>query len=209
MADGRIFTFAGDEAGDVGFEFGRGASRFFVVAVIATQDPDTLRNCLADLRDEAHLPPNFDFHFNSLASPKLRAMVFSALSRADFEAWAIVADKTSLSDAFKLMTGLDVYLYFVSELIRLIPPQKREGGFMILDEFGDPEGTKAELKRVMKARAIDHGFRRIAVRRSQSESLIQVADLVAGSILRRDAHKQSAAFAEISGKVREVIEYRG
>jgi len=80
---------------------------------------------------------------------------------------------------------------------------------MILDEFGHPEGTKAELKRVMKARSIEHGFNRIAIRRSQSESLIQVADLVAGAILRRDAHKQSASFGQISGKIRELVEYRG
>lgn len=203
------FTFAGDEAGDVGFAFGKGASRYFVVAVIATRNPDGLRRRLADLRDRAHLPANFDFHFNSLASAKLRTMIFSMLGRADFEAWAVAADKTSLSDTFKLMSGLDVYLFFVSELIRLIPAKKREGGIMLLDEFGDPKATRAELKRVMKARSIEHGFRRIAMRRSQSESLIQVADLVAGAILRRDAHKQSAAFGEISGKIRQLVEYRG
>jgi hypothetical protein len=60
----------------------------------------------------------------------------------------------------------------------------------------------------MKTRNIQHGFRRISIRRSQSESLIQVADLVAGAILRRDAHKESEAFDMIAKKVKKIVEYR-
>ena len=200
------FTFAGDEAGDVSFKFEKGASRYFVVTVIATKSPDDLRDLLADIRQKAHLPKGFDFHFNSLASAKLRNLLFSSLADASFEAWAIVVDKSNLPDTFKLMSGLDVYLYFVSELIRQIPTEKRSGGTLILDEFGYPQQTKDELKRIMKAREISHNFRRISIRRSQSESLIQVADLVAGAILRRDSRKQSDAYDVIERKIRKVIE---
>lgn len=201
------FTFAGDEAGDVSFSFDKGASRFFVVAVVATQTPDNLRAQLAGLRQSAHLPPEFDFHFNRLASARLRRQVFSALQNADFEAWAIIVDKTTLPELFKVMSGLDAYLYFVSELIRAIPGEQRAGGTLILDEFGSPKQTRDELRRVLKAREITHGFRRILVRRSHSESLIQVADLVAGAVLRRDARKDSEAFDYIQAKMRQVVEY--
>ena len=69
------FTFAGDEAGDVSFSFDKGASRFFVAAVVATQTPENLRTQLARLRQQAHLSPEFDFHFNRLASAHLRRKV--------------------------------------------------------------------------------------------------------------------------------------
>lgn len=200
------FTFAGDEAGDVSFAFEKGASRYFVVAVIATQTPDDLRDLLANVRLQSHLPQGFDFHYNSLASAKLRNLLFSSLSSANFEAWAIIIDKINLPDTFKLMSGLDVYLYFVSELIRQIPEEKRSGGTLILDEFGYPEQTRDELKRIMKARDIKHSFRRISVRRSQSESLIQVADLIAGAILRRDSRNQSEAYDAVEKKVRKLME---
>lgn len=204
------FTFAGDESGDGSFNFAKGASRYFVVAVIGTQNPDALRNLLDEVRQKTHLPKNFDFHFNSLASTKLRHLLFESLRQADFEAWGIIVDKTTLPDAFKvLVSGLDFYLYFVSELIRQIPPAKREGGTLILDEYGYPDQTRDELKRIMKAREIKHGFRRISVRRSQSEPLIQVADLVAGAILRRDAHKQSETYDMIAGKIKKLVEYTG
>lgn len=204
------FTFAGDESGDGSFNFERGASRYFVVAVIGTQNPDALRDLLVDVRQKAYLPKNFDFHFNSLASAKLRNLLFEALCQADFEAWAIVVDKTTLPDALKiLVSGLDFYPYFVSELIRQIPAAKREGGTLILGEYGYPEQTRDELKRIMKAREIKHGFRRISVHRSQSEPLIQVADLMAGAILRRDAHKQSEAYNMIADKIKKLVEYAG
>ena len=45
-------TFAGDESGDVSFNFGKGASRYFVMAVIATTKPEDLRQSLAEVRDE-------------------------------------------------------------------------------------------------------------------------------------------------------------
>ncbi len=202
------FTFAGDEAGDASFKFEKGASRYFVVAVIATQKPDALRDLLTDIREQAHLPRNFEFHFNALASAKLRNLLFDSLSHADFEAWAMIVDKTRIPEPVMLFaSGLDFYLYCVSELIRQIPPEKRAEGTLILDEFGYPEQTRDELKRIMRMRKIKHGFRRISMRRSYSESLIQVADLVAGAILRRDTRQQSEAFDKIAKKVVKVVEY--
>ena len=202
-------TFAGDESGDVSFSFGKGASRYFVAAVVATPDPDALRSILADLRRRENFPETFEFHFNSLASAKLRKRVFSTLEGADFEAWALLVDKTTLSDVFKAMNGLDFYLYFVSELIRQIPAGKKTRGTLILDEFGSPNLVRQELRRVMKARGISHGFQRIFIRRSRSELLIQAADLVAGAVLRRDAKKDSEALDYIQDKMQAIFEYKG
>ncbi len=201
------FTFAGDEAGDTSFTFKKGASRYFVLAVIATPTPDDLRHRLAAARKQAYLPEGFDFHFNALASANLRNLLFSTLSSADFEAWVIIVDKATLVDVFQVMSGLEFYLYFVAELISQIPIEKRKGNLLILDEFGSPEKTRLELHRVMKTRHIQHGFRRISIRRSQSETLIQAADLVAGATLRRYAHQQSDAFDQIASKVKTLIEH--
>jgi len=131
------------------------------------------------------------------------------LKEADFETWALIVDKTTLSDVFKAMNGLDFYLYFVSELIRQIPMEKKTGGTLILDEFGSPDLVRPELRRVMKARGISHGFQRIFIRRSRSEPLIQAADLVAGAVLRRDAKKESEAFDTIEHKIQAIFEFKG
>jgi hypothetical protein len=204
-----IFTFAGDESGDVSFNFAKGASRYFVATVIATQSPDSLRGVLEKLRQDSKLPARYEFGYHKLSSEQLRKRVFFALSNADFEVWAILVDKAILPEAFKVVSGLDFYLYFVSELICQIPDQKRAGGTLILDEFGYPNQTKAELKRIMKARNINHRFGRISIRRSQSEPLIQIADLIAGAIWQRDTHNDSGAFDMIEKKIRKLMQYGG
>jgi hypothetical protein len=201
-------TFAGDESGDVSFSFEKGASRYFVVAVIATPEPDSLRQLLADLRQASGLPAQYEFSFHSLTSAPLRQRVFEALAGADFESWAVVVDKTTLPDPFKVMHGSDFYLYFVTELIRLIPPEKRQGATLILDEFGSPSRLKAELGRFLAARDIPRHFKKIIVRRSRSEPLIQVADLMAGAILRRDAKVDAGAHDYVAGKLNQVLEFR-
>ncbi len=201
-------TFAGDESGDISFAFEKGASRYFVVAVIATDTPDTLRQLLKDLRQQSGLPANYEFSFNSLSSAPLRRRVFASLAQADFESWAVIVDKTVVSDSFKIMQRLDFYLYFVTELIQLIPSQKREGATLILDEYGGASRVLLELKRFMNIRKIPRHFRRIVAKRSRSEPLIQVADLVAGAILRRDSKGDVDAFDTIESKIKKMLEFR-
>ena len=43
---------------------------------------------------------------------------------------------------------------------------------------------------------------------SKSEPLIQIADLVAGAVFRRDARDESDAYEKIQGKFMELIEYQ-
>jgi hypothetical protein len=107
------------------------------------------------------------------------------------------------------MRGLDFYVYFVTELIQLIPPEKREGATLILDEFGSAVQLRSELRRFMAARNIPRHFRRVLAKRSRSEPLIQIADLVAGAILRRDAKRDAETYEYVEPKLKRVLEFRG
>src|SRR5512146_2470067 len=89
------FTFAGDEAGDVSLNFGKGASRYYVPTFIGTQAPDSLRQTLADLRQRLGLHATHEFKFHKMTSPEIRRLAFSVLSHAAFEAWAIFVGKTT------------------------------------------------------------------------------------------------------------------
>ncbi len=208
MTQKLTLTFAGDEAGDISLSFDKGASRFFVVAVIATPDPDALRGLLAKLKTEAGLPTQFEFGFNHLSN-LLRERTLTALSHANFSSWAIVIDKPNLSDTFKLMRRYQFYLFFVTELLKQIPSEEREGATLILDEYGSAQTLYTELNRYLKARDIPRHFKRIQIRRSKSEPLIQVADIVAGAILRRDSVGDAEAFEKLERKFVKVFEFKG
>lgn len=202
------FTFAGDEAGDVSLNFKKGASRYFVPAFIATQSPDLLRETLTDLRKTLNLRETHEFKFHKMASANIRNAVFSTLAHADFEAWALVVDKTSLPKIFETVGSLEIYMHFVTELLGMIPAELQQDATLILDEFGSTPDLRTELRRTMLKRHMPRLFKRVLVRSSDRESLIQVADLVAGSIMRRDTQNDSNAFDMISGKIKRLEVYR-
>lgn len=201
------FTFAGDEAGDVSLNFEKGASRYFVMAVIATTEPEKLRDILADVRQKSNLPAEYEFSFHAMSSAPLRQRTFQALQTANFEAWALVVDKTHLPKFFQVMKRLDFYLLCITELLQSIPAEQREKSTLILDEFGGEPNLPLEFRRFMKQRNIPRHFIRVLTKRSKSEPLIQVADLVAGAVLRRDAQRDSEAFDMIEKKFHAVSEF--
>lgn len=200
-------TFAGDESGDVSFNFGKGASRYFVMAVIATTQPENIRQVLADVKKEFNLSPSYEFSFNDISSASLRLRIFQALQTAEFEAWALVVDKTTLSMPFSVMRRLDFYLFCITELLQTIPSEKREKATLILDEFGGEPDLPLEFRRYMKRRNIPRHFSRVLTKRSKSEPLIQVADLIAGAVFRRDAQQDADAFDMIEKKFINILEY--
>jgi hypothetical protein len=201
------FTFAGDEAGDASLNFGKGASRYLVITLVATKDADRLRSTLVELRKQEGLADNFEFRFNNLASSKILNKAISALRGADFMAWALAVDKTSLPKIAQYTVDIGLYFYFLVDLVNRIPVQYRNKGTLILDEVGSAQTALVKLKRMFKTLGIRHEFSRIFIRRSRSEDLIQVADLVAGAILRRDARKDSELFDLISDKMQDIYTY--
>ncbi len=200
-------TFAGDEAGDVSLNFKKGASRYFVPAFISTPTPDVLRDTLADLRKTLGLRETHEFKFHKMASADVRNQVFETLARADFDAWALVVDKTSLPKIFQTTEGLEIYTHFITELLSMIPAELQQGATLILDEFGSTPDLRTELRRTMVKRQMPRLFKRVLVRSSDKESLIQVADLVAGAIMRRDTQNDSEAFDMILKKIKRLEMY--
>ncbi|HEY4580481.1 MAG TPA: DUF3800 domain-containing protein [Candidatus Acidoferrales bacterium] len=76
-----------------------------------------------------------------------------------------------------------------------------------MDEFGAAAKLPVELRRFMSARGIPRRFERVLAKCSKSEPLIQIADLVAGALLRRDAHGEPEGYEAIEGKLRRVLEF--
>jgi hypothetical protein len=202
------FTFAGDEAGDVSLNFGKGASRYFVPALIGTQQPDQLRERLADLRQTLGLSETHEFKFHKMTSAEIRNEVFSALAHSEFAAWALIVDKTRLPKIFETTDSLEIYTHFITELLEIIPSELQKDATLILDEFASTPDLRTELRRTMIKRHMPRLFKRVIIRSSHQESLIQVADLVAGAIMRRDTQNDADAFDMISRKIKRLELYR-
>jgi hypothetical protein len=208
MPNNLTFTFAGDEAGDVSLNFEKGASRYFVPVFISTQSPDALRARLAALREELGVSERHEFKFHRMTDANLRQQVFSALAHADFKAWGLIVDKTRLPKIFDNTNGITRYMHFITELLSVIPVEFQKDATLILDEFGSTPDLRTELRRAMIERHMPRLFKHVIVRPSNRESLIQIADLIAGAVMRRDAQNDSEAFDMIAKKFRKLEGYR-
>lgn len=199
------WTFASGEAGDTSFRFDRGATRHFVVAIIGTQQPEALRQALAELRQRRNLPANYEFSFHWTTARQLRTVLFETVAGLDFRVWAVVAEKAKLHDSFRIMPGRSLYVYFITEVIQLIPVAWREGTTLLLDQFDEAGKAITALKQGLKARGIPKGFKRIRSKRSRGEDLIQIADLMAGAILRKYAKGDARAYQVVEPKIASLL----
>lgn len=200
-------VFAGDEAGDVSFAFDKGASTHFVIALISTAQPDVLRQALFDLRVRRGLPTSYEFKFHKLSGAELRRETFTTLETADFDIWALVVDKTCLPTYWQGLDAHDFYALTAAELLLRIPLVHRESATLLLDEFDPRDKALLALKRALKRRTTHRGLRKMINVRSRSESLVQIADLVAGSILRSVAYDDDASLAAIKAHVKLLYQF--
>lgn len=92
-------------------------------------------------------------------------------------------------------------------LIQHIPQQERQGAALILDEFDRSGKVINGLRRALRVRAIPGRFKRIVTRRSKSEPLVQVADLVAGATLRKFSKGQDEMLRMIKDKYRLLEQF--
>ena len=184
-----------------------GASTHFVIALIGTQQPDEMRTVLAALRSRLQLASNFEFKLHRLGQRRIRDQLWETLTPLDFRVWAIVVDKTRLADMFRVMPAPAFYSYFLSEAIRLVPEDLRWGAPLWLDEFDRSGKTVALLKRAFAARGLRYHFRNIRAVRSQSDEMVQVADIAAGAILRHHSQRTSEGYQRLIGKIAAIERY--
>lgn len=199
---------AGDEAGDVGLALQKHASSHFVFGLIGTDDPDGLRATMADLRRTSGLPASFEFAFNDLTAHRLRREVLRVVAAQPFNAWALVLDKARFPTSWPRSSGLDVYVRSLTELVLRIGEEECQGACLLLDEFGSANHVRAAVRRSVRDTPMRHRLRKVLFRPSSDDSLIQVADLVAGSVLRCYGHGDCDAFGILASRIVAVHRVR-
>lgn len=176
--------FAGDESGDIGILPRSGTSDFWVSALVRFPDADVSREQFNAFKNFYHIA-NRELSFHEIQSQRLRDKVFEHLATQRFQAWVLVVNKRVLSDPYRAFPPLLLYAYLLSQAISLIPIQERAKSGLILDEYDRSGKLIAQVTRMLKTREIERGFRKIALKRSSSEPLIQIADLIAGVTYHR------------------------
>lgn len=179
-----------DDSGDPGFKLERGSSSFFVIAMIIFDDEleaEKTAVAIKDLRRKLKFPDDVEFKFFK-SHPKVRREFLKTVADFHFRVRALVVDKKTLRSPLLRGDKESFYAYFIKTALRFSDGSIHEAKIRI-----DGSGERAfrrqflsylrrELNSVnnplmAQCRLVD----------SRENVLIQLADMVAGSIHR--AHR--------------------
>jgi hypothetical protein len=176
----------GDETGEAGLRFGRGSSVFFVAGLVLTNQPDQLREYVADFQQELRLKASGEISFHR-SPDRNRSAFLAGLLAYDIAIRALVIDKISLSSELKKLSRTDFYIWAFGDLLSHTLAEL-EAATIVLDEFGKQATIVRALKHALRQTFSDvtlrQHVRQIRTRRSHSEPLLQIADMVTGAIYR-------------------------
>ena len=172
-----------DESGDAGFKLQTGSSDSFVMAlVIFDDDLDAEKTSLAikELRRKLKLRDKFEFKFNK-TNRKFRHAFFNAVRSFKFRVRAIIVKKELIHSQRLRSNREDFYNYVIMQVL------KQSGGSI--------KNAKRNQLRVYLSRSLDNKHRKIfkdlKFVDSRQNTLIQLADMVAGSIFSDFSKKDS------------------
>jgi len=176
-----------DESGDIGIHLSReGTSRHFTIAAIIVQSDQDLERCRAGLlafRSRRGLK-RAEFGFNQ-CDRRLRSEYLAAASALPWSFLSLSIDKAEL-DAPRTAAGFDLYLFAVTLLLGSARPHPRQAT-VIFDSCGGVEFRRAITSCCKAASRQPDGtieIKRVLAQRSHSDQLLQLADMVVGSVAR-------------------------
>ena len=175
-----------DDAGDAGFKLEKGSSKHFVIACVIFDDNlDAEETALKikRLRRSLKWRDDHEFKFNK-ASKLVRLTFLSEIKSCNFRVRAIVADKEVIRSPELRTNNTKFYNYMIKEVLSKSDGSIKNGSIR-LDGHEDRAYKKAATT-YFRQQANPRGsvINDMKFVNSKNDNLIQLADMVAGSILR-------------------------
>lgn len=171
-----------DESGDTGFKLTRGSSSHFVMAMVifdSEADAECASAAIQDLRAQLRVETEFKF---SKSHAHVKDAFFRCVCAHRFRVRALVVDKSVIySGALRTRKEL-FYNYFVKLLLEHNNSRLADARVKI-DGSGDRH-FKNELNVYLRRQLHQGQVRSVKFAESHRDNLIQLADMVAGAILR-------------------------
>lgn len=179
-----------DESGDPGLRKGR--SDYFIIAaviVVGQKNCDAIANAIEEHKRNLGWNENEELKFHKTHKNIIKQTI-KMLHKYDYSAYAIALDKAKINRQTHSFEKDSIFLYVIKELLIKIEPKKSN---IIIDGVRGPKYVKKArtyFRNELKSHNIEVG--RIIFENSISNPLIQLADLVAGSVARTLTNKTDA-----------------
>lgn len=175
-----------DDSGDPGFKFDKGSSTHFVIACIVFDDNlDAEETALKikRLRRSLGWRDDHEFKFNK-ASKDIRLAFLNEIKGCKFRIRAIIADKSIIRSVELRRNKNKFYNYMIKEVLSKSAGKITDGRIR-LDGHEDRSYKKAATTYFRQQANPDGSIiKDMKFVNSKNDNLVQLADMVAGSLLR-------------------------
>lgn len=198
-----------DESGDPGFKLTRGSTPHFVMAMVIFRDYSQAERAGRAIREaQVALRVSSEFKFNKCCDA-VRDGFFEAVRPFEFGVRAIVVNK-SLIHSQNLRTETERFYNFFLRLLMDHDGGALENARIKIDGSGDRR-FKRELTSYLRRQLAPGKMKSLRFADSQSDSLIQLADMVAGAFGRscQPARKDPRRWRkQLASKTENVWDFR-
>jgi hypothetical protein len=195
-----------DESGDAGMKLGSGSSPYFCVLAAVFKDNFSADACdrgIDQLRRELRKPSRHEFHFSHCPHP-IKESFLRCVSQEQFSYDAFVIDKSRLfSPKFR---DAKAFYEFAVSIVCENAGQDLADAKVVIDKNGNREFLQ-RLQRTLKCKLNGNGeniVRKVAMQDSQSNNLVQLADMACGAV----AHSITAGDHRFRNIIRKRNERR-
>ena len=202
-----------DDSGDPGFKTKKGSSPIFVIALVIFDDnleAEKTSLAIKELRRKLKVSDRYEFKFNK-TNRKFRKEFFEAVRSFSFRVRAIVVMKDVIYSPRLQTRKEDFYNHIIMQVL------KHSGGTITnaklkFDKRG--ERTLRDQLRVYLSRELDNKRRKIfkdlKFVDSRQNTLIQLADMIAGSIYASYTKKDLTYLSTLkrSRRVEDIWEFK-
>jgi hypothetical protein len=195
-----------DESGDPGFKILKGSTAYFVVVLVVFDDEiDAEETALhiKKLKRKLHLRDNFEFKFNK-CNKDLRLAFLEEIRLCNFKIRSIVIRKENIYSKH-LRTTKESFYNFSLRMVLEHNNQTIKNAKIRLDGSGDKlfrQKLTTYLRKCLNSKT-RQVMKNIRFRDSKKDVLIQLADMIAGSIRRYYEHS-----TEDWNKYRKIVKAR-
>jgi len=188
-----------DDSGDPGFKTAKGSTQFFVVVLIVFKDNLVAEETALEikkLRRDLKWSENHEFKFNK-CEKRIRLHFLKTVASFDFEGYAIVIKKEEIYSRALREDEEKFYSFIVRNLLSRYEDVMFKDATVKIDGRS-PRSFRMQLDTYLRKMLNSPGRRRIKKIKhvnSERDNLIQLADMVAGSVHR--AHKSEKTDSKI------------
>ncbi|HAH87055.1 MAG: DUF3800 domain-containing protein [Armatimonadota bacterium] len=193
-----------DESGDSGFKIEKGSSPIFCIAAVIFQSAEAIsatQAVIQQVRSSLKTKQTHEFHFNSESS-KFRRTFCEAVRTCPFTVRAIVVDKSLIYEGTMLRKSPSYFYNFTTKMLL-----KHSFGSIINAKVRIDGRMNRKLKSYLR-RELNQESKIICDTKfsdSKIDSMIQLADMIAGSIAR-SYKPEKKNYQELREMLRPCIE---